>query len=213
MSGVMVVSAVFPGIDWAKEIIIDTGDYIINYLRSKGLEPEVLGKYMVRKPTLSNRLRRGSAGFIIYIGHGLAKSWTGSIRLGYDISIMGALVKDVNDYLLSNRIVYSCSCDSLRELGPSAVKKGCIAFIGFDRKCLVREDDFDNDNLIDVVDVLSVPVRMLINGFSVKHAVDAFKIGCLWYMEFADRGSEYYNTMKRNMEGIGWVGDGDAKLF
>ena len=211
----MVIPAISPGLDWAKEIICDLGDYTINYLREKGVEPEVLGKYMVRKSLLTNKLRKSDADFIVYIGHGIKNSWVGSHYnfLAENIPLTGALVKDVNDNLLAGRIVYSCSCDTLEELGPSAVDKGCRAFIGFDRECLVNSEDVDEDNLSDFVDMLSVPVRVLMNGYPVWMAVEAFKIGCLWYMALAAKGSDYYNNALRNYEGIGYVGDGYAKLY
>lgn len=62
---------------------------------------------------------------VVFNGHGDAETICGH-------GDKPIIKKDDNEKLLESKIVYAIACDAARELGKSAVKNGCDAFVGYE---------------------------------------------------------------------------------
>lgn len=59
------------------------------------------------------------------------------------------LRKDDNEDVTKNGIVYARSCDSANELGPSCVKNGTKAFIGYDRPFVFLDSTYSSSKPLE----------------------------------------------------------------
>ena len=83
-----------------------------------------LGCENVNRKEFDKRMKAMNPSFVFLNGHGTADS-----VLGHNSEII--LQADDNDSLLKNKIVYALACESALELGPSAINKGALAYIGY----------------------------------------------------------------------------------
>ena len=71
-----------------------------------------------------------------------------------------------NDILLRDRVVYTLSCLSASELGPKAIKDGCIAYIGYkDPLWAVSIEGSDTD--FAMFEIWTGGAKELIDGKSI----------------------------------------------
>lgn len=83
-----------------------------------------------KKTTFLSFLRSKLPRFLCLNGHGDASSITGQ-----DNEVI--LDKTIDSGLISQRIIYARSCDSAKILGPTIIRQGAAAFIGYTRKFII----------------------------------------------------------------------------
>jgi len=84
---------------------------------------DVKGKRVILKE-VTGIINKTKPSFICFNGHGNEKTVG-----GYDNEPL--IQKGVNESLLSESVVFARACRSAKELGPSCVKKGTKAYIGY----------------------------------------------------------------------------------
>ncbi len=83
-----------------------------------------LKKSKVTKEELTRLVQEKNPHLILFNGHGSSK-----IILGFENNIL--ISYDDNESLLKDKIIYSLSCDSGKELGPKCISLGTKSYIGY----------------------------------------------------------------------------------
>jgi len=200
-------------LDRTNVLVQETVANLTKWLKEKGIDYESLGGYLLRKPTilLSPALLQHT-GLVVFISHGTPSAICGSAFLAESFPSLGIINKQ-NEHLLKDKIVVALSCFSLQGLGDYTK-----AFVGFKERLLGREiADLDADKVNDFIDTYTVPIKILLMGGTVEEATEHFKRACEYYMDIAkEKGlveTEFYKSMARNSESVGFKGDGTARLF
>ncbi|MDI6806430.1 MAG: hypothetical protein QMD14_01285 [Candidatus Aenigmarchaeota archaeon] len=104
---------------WSREIIkfAENKNILFSDFRDKNANRKNVEKFL---NTQNPRL-------VIFNGHGDAKT-----ICGYNNEPL--IVKDENEELLTLKIIYAIACNAAKELGESAVEKGCDSFIGYENR-------------------------------------------------------------------------------
>ena len=101
-----------------------------------------------------------------------------------------------NPEVLNNTIAYSLSCSSAEILGPKAVEKGAISFVGYEFDFALGKDPDseaapNHDKIAKLfLEPSNILFDSLINGKSVKTAVEKAKKKMqdnIWYLNTTDR--------------------------
>jgi len=85
-----------------------------------------LSQKKANKKTVSSFLKKQPVKLVMFNGHG-----DESTIYGNDDEVL--IKSGLNEDLLNSKIVYAVACSCAAILGPSSVKKGCKAFIGYKR--------------------------------------------------------------------------------
>ena len=81
---------------------------------------------------INNSLKKENAKLVFLNGHGTKNNVWGH---------NGEIILDKeNIRLTKNKIVYALSCDSLKDLGPIAIKEGAKAYIGYSGRFMIVRD-------------------------------------------------------------------------
>jgi hypothetical protein len=140
-----------PNHDQTVRYISFWAEKVMAVARKKNFTVLDLKNERANKKNLESMLKKQNPELIFLNGHGSKKAITGQ-----DNEIL--ISTGVNEDILNNKIVYSLSCSSGKELGPASIKKGAKSFIGyqdefifvFDEKCCARpEKDKIVGNFLD----------------------------------------------------------------
>ena len=125
---------------WCEEVII--------FAHDNNIQVKDLGAENVTRENFEKFIVGQDPKLVIINGHGEE-----DCIFGHKNEVL--VKKGVNDNILRGRIVYAVSCDSAYELGPSAVDKGAIAYIGYDspfgfltnknKECTPEDDELANN--------------------------------------------------------------------
>jgi len=103
--------------NWSKEII--------ELAKKKEIKVLDLKKEKANRKNLTSFVNKMRPSFIFFNGHGGDNCIT-----GHDKEVL--VQSDNNEDLLKNKIIYALSCRSAKELGCKSIKKGTVAYIGYD---------------------------------------------------------------------------------
>lgn len=95
--------------------------------KSKGYSILDLQGQKATKKYLVSYVKKNNPRLIFFNGHGSQNTIT-----GHENEVL--VEADINESLLSAKIVYARSCESAKVLGKKSVKKGTITFIGYINK-------------------------------------------------------------------------------
>lgn len=98
---------------------------LINEAKKKGLRVIDLEKTKANKKNLESYLKKQQPDTLIFNGHGSSDCIT-----GHDNEML--VEANVNPEILKDKVMYMRSCESGKVLGPTAIKHGARAFIGYD---------------------------------------------------------------------------------
>jgi len=101
--------------------------YVVNAANRKGIKLFDLKKDKATYKIFKSYIKKHQPTFVFFNGHGSIDSIA-----GYNDKILIRL--NYNERLLAQKIVYARSCDAGDKLGPSCIKKGTLAFIGYRKK-------------------------------------------------------------------------------
>jgi len=97
---------------------------ILNAATNKGLPFTDLYKSQATRSNFFSEINANDPALVHIFGHG---NYTQIACQNNELLLQAG----VNDDILANRIVYDLSCEAGRDLGPSAVSKGAISFLGY----------------------------------------------------------------------------------
>lgn len=173
------------------------------------------------------RMRDGGQSMIVYIGHGQEDSWLGyeyhtildrllglPSRVLLDTSMR--LINHMMIINLKNSIIVSIACRTLSTLGPFLIKHGVKAYMGSTANMNVSLEDYNQDDIRDIYDLYSTPVKTLALGGTVREAAENTRIlagkylSCCGQLPNEIRGecNELFSLVRDH---YGYVGDGDAR--
>ena len=112
-------------------------------------------------------------GLINVNGHGNKKS-----VCGYKDEV---ILDEMNVHLTKNGIVYALSCDSLEDLGETAIQKGCKAYIGYKAKFMIIHDPSristpeKDKNALPFKKACFALIDSLLSGLTVNESINRTK--------------------------------------
>lgn len=189
---------------------------IIEAAERKGIKIDKADGRDVTRSNILSRIEKTNPSFIVLNGHGNEACF-----FGYENS---ALIKVDDAGIFSDRVVFSRACDCLRKLGSEAVdKNGCTCFIGYEFEFVnVRQTSTE---LRPREDVVSQPIweasnavpLSLVKGLTINESIDASHrkadnemLRLIYSKEPWAR--EVLKAIIINDEGLGFYGDGSAKI-
>jgi len=150
---------------------------------------------------------------IIGIGHGHTDSFLGEdILQVFDVRTPPDIFKD--------KIVCCLpSCLTARKLGEYVIKSGARAFVGSMSEMFVAFNEIDHSYYDDWEDMILTFYRSLLEGKTVREALDDYKAKCTEYIDLYERNKEiwinaefYIHTTKANRDYVIILGDPYTKL-
>ena len=169
----------------------------------------------------------GGSPLIIYVGHGHDDAWLGyeyhtilDRLLGLPSNVLLDTSKRLVNYMminnLKNSIIVSIACRTLSALGPFLIKHGVKAYLGSTENMNVSLEDYNQDDILDIYDLYSTPVKTLALGGTVREAAENTRALAAKYQSCCGRLSEgtreecneLFSLVRDN---YGYVGDGDAR--
>ena len=101
---------------------------------------------------------------ICYYGHGQPYALEGDRKLSaITPPQMWLVTKGWNDHWLKDTIVVSIACESMKELGPSAMNKGCIAYVGSREPMYVDVADINVNMINDFVETFNIVPKTILS--------------------------------------------------
>lgn len=193
-----------------------TKDYI-SRIRNKNIKVHCLEAEKANRKNVESYLKKIEPDYCHFNGHGSNQAIFGN-------DLQPIIEEGVNEEVLSNRIVYSLSCNSAASLGKKAVKKGAISFIGYIGNFIFTTDSHKHKNpLHDKVAGQFMKPAMLISesiikGNTVEQAVNKSKasfrkqIRKLLASEVSDEDAANIRFLFWDMTYLVAHGDSQAKL-
>jgi len=104
-------------------------DFLITRAERLGLRLADLSAEEAERGSLSRKLEELNPGLLIATGHGEPGTLFGQENL--------PALETCDNRALAARVVYALSCKTSAELGPDAVEKGCVAYVGYQKEALL----------------------------------------------------------------------------
>ena len=194
---------------WAKKTIKE--------LTSKRLKFILLEKERAVLSTLQSMIKKCSPSFLFLNGHGAS-----DLVCGHDNEILIQAGK--NETMLGGAVTYALSCSSAKELGPTAVQAGAIAYIGYseDFVFFISSDKVTRPLHDKTAELFLAPANQVIVSLSKGHttgeATEAAKnsfvrnIQKLTTSEASREDREYARFLFWNMRNLICHGDSNAHV-
>lgn len=147
--------------EWTKPVIV--------FAKNKGFVVHVLKQKECTKKNFEKRVKNNKPHLVLLNGHGDYDRVTGQnmeviLRVGD------------NEELMNKKILHAFSCSSANKLGPACIKKGTIAYVGFNQDFIFWHDEkysatpLKDDTAKHFFEPTNLVPISLIKGNSVKEA-------------------------------------------
>ena len=132
--------------------------------------------------------------------------------------------KDRDEFLLKDKIVYALSCQSAKNLGPSCIKKGTTAYLGYDDDFIFLYDEHKitrptSDNIAEnFLEPSNLLILSIIKGNSVKisfrRSQNSFKEKIIKILNSESHEQDFnlVSYLSWDMKHQVCLGDQDAKI-
>lgn len=143
---------------------------VLKFAEAKRFDVISLEGDKVTKDNIKGRISARKPSFFFFNGHGSATAMFGN-KWEEVITL-----KDADAF--KDMVVFARACDCLQELGKEAVKKGCKAFVGYEKKFWIASlNEMATRPLSDpltkpIMENSNLVVEELIKGKTVKDAID-----------------------------------------
>ncbi|MEM3905633.1 MAG: hypothetical protein QXQ95_08710 [Thermofilum sp.] len=170
-------------------------------LLSKGHEVDLAFGMSASRIPLMVYLSLKNYDMIVYSGHGTDNTWVGNDLL------FGMISTDNVDVLRGRIAIGIPVCLSARVLGPEAVRKGALSFMGSKDLMWCAFPEVDHNYMEDFIDCWQTPVLEVADGATVKEAYDCYVEKCKSYLDLYESKIDvwhnadwYYEALEKNME-------------
>jgi len=146
---------------WSNELIKEAKRKGFNVVKIEGKD--------ITEEIIRSRIKNRKPNFIFFNGHGSSTCLFNNDKKPF----IGINSSDI----FEDTVTFTRACDCLKELGRSAVKKGCRAFIGYKKKFwIARHHKYECRPLKDeiakpILECSNVIVKELIKGKPVDEAI------------------------------------------
>lgn len=194
---------------WAKDFI-DTAT-------KKGHKVLDLWREKANQKQLEGMLKKQQPSFIFFNGHGDDQTITGHLQ-------ETLIQAGVNEGWLKGAIVYALACNCAKVLGPASVKRGALAFVGYERTFALFWSDKDRTRPLQdelgkhCLSPSYLFITHLLKGQNVQQAYDYAKKAYadiylkLSSSEASDEESSVLPFAYRNYRAFVYLGDGKATI-
>lgn len=201
--------------DLATEYTFAWSELILKEAEEKGIEITTVGGEEINFQNLSKRIEKIKPKFIFFNGHGSKNSF-------YDDKNQ-TLIGLESSSMLRDTVTFARSCETLAELGPEAVKRGCRVFVGYNKKFLIPRwhtktcKPLQDPVAKPVMECSNIVASELIRGKSVAEAVEKS------HLEMAKAAERYIYSedphasailfaLSNNNSSLGFCGDKNATI-
>lgn len=142
---------------------------IIEEAELRGFTVDKIEDKEIEERILRKRIKHRKPSIIFFNGHGDASSLHG---------VKGEFINKESADVFRDTITFARACDSLKELGPEAVKKGCNAFIGYKNKFWIAKFHYAECKPLEdylakpILDASNTVMRELLKGKKVEVAIE-----------------------------------------
>lgn len=185
---------------------------LIGYLKDEGMKVSVLEGENAIYGELEKELKKREPRLVAYFGHSTAEIWYGqqpSKDVLMDVDRAG---------LLTDSVVISMSCNSLRTLGGRAVTKKADGYLGFvDVVHVPVTQRFERNFRADFIRTLMHPVVALVRGYDLANIMLSYRDLCNYYADMYEKKryefwNYYWYCMKLNGSAFSYAGAPKVKL-
>lgn len=175
-----------------------SGHSIVN-----GHPPIVLANEMAVQPTFFATLsvaKLMGTPLICYFGHGQTYALEGDRKISAIAPVpMWLISKNWNDSWLKDTIVVSIACNSIIELGQSAIEKGCLAYLGSTKNLYIDVADFNNNRINDFVETFTAIPKYILSNYQKSNSMrDVLSNSLEYYRSIVDNFINLYS--KNNID-------------
>jgi len=211
------VLATRPEYEYTTRYISAWAEKVLDFARQKGFDVFDLPKQRANRKQAESMLLKHKPSLVFLNGHG-----NDSCVTGQDEEIL--VEAGVNEEILSEKITYALSCNSAEKLGPAAVGKGALAYIGYEKEFALMFDDEkrtrpQDDKIAELFLIPSNQVMVsLLKGHTAQEAhqasVKSFKRNLRKLLSSASSGKESSAIpyLFWDMQAQVVVGDGEARV-
>jgi len=124
-----------PDFDDATAYLSACAEEVIEEARNRGINVCELPRGKVTKSEFEKRLSKNNPQLVFFNGHGSNDCITGDSKEEIILKL------NDNEHLLKDKFVHALACNAAKDLGPSCVRKGAKAFIGFKQEFVFLQDE------------------------------------------------------------------------
>jgi len=203
-----------PDYDIGTNYLFKWSQKVIDVAEEKGWKTEKSDSEKATRKEFESRLKN-RPDFVFINGHG-----NNELVVGHDSQ---PLADAKNCSMLKNTITFTRACNCLNSLGKKAVKKGCIAFIGYNKEFWIpRSHKFEAVPLKDplakpVIETSNIVPISIIKGNTIENSIanatsiaEKHILKLLISSEQQDRAT--LKAIINNMGALGFEGDAKAKI-
>lgn len=193
------------------------GDEVVAHAKKTDMEVhDKTGRDAIRA-NIERQLRDVDPIFFFHASHGGKNLLTGQDMSNLICCRGASTCRDPNQDILSDRIVYTLSCSSANELGPSVIQADGISYIGYADVltiCLVERKDAD----AAFKDIWTSGAKELIRGETTEEAYDKIKQRYQAYIDYWElRPRDWLsptmlNILRWNLQNLRLLGRKDATI-
>ena len=167
---------------------------------------KLVGKIEAIKEKFVSELKSSVLKLVSVAGHGKSNCVCGYTQSGKSPFTHILLTNDVTKELAAGKIFHMLSCSTAKDLGPTLVSNGAIAYVGYDEvfKFSHELETLKPDCTID---------QELIKGKTVNQAVENAKAEYKLLMNKLEYGMSLKGILKHSCDALVVKGNGKAKLL
>lgn len=142
---------------------------LIEEAKNRGFKVAEIEGEEISELIIRSRIRKRKPKFIFFSGH------------GNDSSIFdneGKVFIDINSVdVFKETITYTIACSCLNHLGSTAIRKGCHAFIGYNKPFWIARDQryasrpLEDEAVRPIIECSNIVVRSLLKGNNVEESI------------------------------------------
>ncbi len=159
------------------------GDEVVSHAKAEGMEVHDKTGDNAKRANIERQLRDVDPIFFFHASHGGDNVLTGQDMTNLVCCKGKYLCSKPNHKVLSDRVVYTLSCLSAKELGPAVIQADGISYIGYEEPltiCLVERKDAD----AAFKDIWTSGAKDLIRGKTTGEAYDKIKQRYQAYIDY-----------------------------
>ena len=209
-------SGIYRRFDYLMDYLFWIGNEVVFYARSKNLNVHDLKRDDAIREKVEDELRGADPVFFFHASHGGDNILTGQNMSNLICSEGLYWCPYPNHEVLSDRVVYTLSCSSAKELGPAVIEANGISYIGYLPYLYISLPEGDD---LDAVfkDIWAGGALALIDGKTTGEAYNWLQRRYEYWISYWEMNSGWEAPMmlwilKEDLENLKLFGKRDARI-